>query len=219
MLDSEPFTHVASTSNATLSFGTIILAAGRSRRMGRPKLLLPWGKTSVLGHLLSQWRTLGAKQIAVVRGQDDQALTSELNRFAQPVFEYIVNPAPEHGMFSSLQCAARWTGWKPDLTHFAVTLGDQPHLSRETLEAILDFSASHADKICQPRQDGHRRHPVFLPRWALERLAASTAQDFRQFLDQWKEVSAYCELADPALMLDLDSPNDYEKALALYGPR
>ena len=207
------------TSNPMLPFGTIILAAGRSQRMGRPKLLLPWGSTSVLGHLLAQWQKLGAKQIAVVRAQDDKALQSELGRLACPIVEPILNPTPEQGMFSSLHCAARWPGWQPGLTHFAVALGDQPHLSRETLAAILKFTVEHPEKICQPRQEGHRRHPVFLPRWALQDLALSTAKDFRQFLDATKGASVYCELEDPALMLDLDSPSDYEKALALYGPR
>ena len=204
---------------SALSFGTIILAAGRSQRMGRPKMLLPWGQTSILGHLLAQWQTLGAKQIAVVCAKNDDALQHELNRLACPIAEQILNPTPEQGMFSSLQCAARWPSWQQALTHFAVALGDQPHLSPETLAAILSFTTAHPNRICQPRHDGHRRHPVLLPRWALQSLSLSTAQDFRQFLDATQETSAYCELADPALMLDLDSPGDYEKALALYGPR
>ena len=41
--------------------GVIILAAGASSRMGRPKMLLPWGATSVLGHLIGQWQTLGGR--------------------------------------------------------------------------------------------------------------------------------------------------------------
>ncbi len=47
--------------------GVVILGAGASSRMGRPKLLLPWGATTIVGHLLEQWQTLGAAQIAVVR--------------------------------------------------------------------------------------------------------------------------------------------------------
>jgi molybdenum cofactor cytidylyltransferase len=49
---------------ASLALGAVILAAGRSTRMGQPKLLLPWGKTSVLGHLIGQWQSAGAGQIA-----------------------------------------------------------------------------------------------------------------------------------------------------------
>ena len=46
--------------------GAVILAAGSSSRMGRPKLLLPWGATSVLGHQIQTWRSLSVGQIATV---------------------------------------------------------------------------------------------------------------------------------------------------------
>ena len=42
-------------------FGVVILAAGASSRMGKPKLVLPWGKTSVLGHLIEQWKQAGGQ--------------------------------------------------------------------------------------------------------------------------------------------------------------
>src|ERR1017187_4844161 len=85
------------------SLGVIILAAGRSARMGKPKLLLPWGKTSVLGHLIEQWRALGADQIAVVCAPGDVAVRAELDRLGVLEGNRIGNPAPERGMFSSVQ--------------------------------------------------------------------------------------------------------------------
>ena len=106
--------------------GVVILAAGRSRRMGRPKLLLPWAKTTVLGHLLGQWQTFGAKQVAVVCAVGDQAIQGELDRLGFPAANRIFNPAPDRGMFSSVQCAAQWAGWQQGLTHWAIVLGDQP---------------------------------------------------------------------------------------------
>src|SRR5437868_3705961 len=89
-------------------FGTIILAAGRSRRMGQPKLLLPWGRTSVLGHLIEQWNRLGAEQLAVVSAADDAAIHAELERRGFPSKNRIYNPDPDRGMFSSIQSAANW---------------------------------------------------------------------------------------------------------------
>src|SRR5438105_331727 len=111
-----------------VSLGVIILAAGRSSRMGRPKLLLPWGNTSVLGHLLNCWTQLPATQIAVICAPSDDAIQAELNRLAFPLERRVFNPEPERGMFSSIQCAARWAGWKTTLTHWTIVLGDQPHL-------------------------------------------------------------------------------------------
>lgn len=182
--------------------------------MGRPKLLLPWGQTSVLGHLLEQWQRLGAKQIAVVCAAADAGMNAEFGRLGFPEAQRIVNPAPERGMFSSIQCAAAWKGWLPTLSHWAIVLGDQPHLRFETLKAILEFSASNPEKVCQPRKDGHRHHPVVLPRAMFERLATATAPNLRDFLDSCE--TAYCEINDPGLELDIDRPEDYQKALEIW---
>jgi molybdenum cofactor cytidylyltransferase len=117
-------------------------------------------------------------------------------------------------MFSSIQCAAGWVGWKPGLTHWAIVLGDQPHLSLATLEAIIDFSAANTTKVCQPRKDGHRYHPVALPKDVFEGLASSTATDLKEFLGSCE--TAYCEMADAGLELDIDRPEDYQKAMEMW---
>src|SRR5580765_1537330 len=98
-------------SPAPLRIGVIILAAGASSRMGKPKLLLPWGSTSVLGHLVAQWQKVGADQIAVVAAAGDEVLRKELDRLAFPEQDRIRNPAPELGMFHSIQCASHRSGW------------------------------------------------------------------------------------------------------------
>src|ERR1051326_7538368 len=110
------------------SLGVVILAAGRSSRMGRPKLLLPWGESSVLGHLLRVWHSLNARQIGIVCAAHDTGIGAELDRLCFPESQRIANPNPDRGMFSSIQCAAAWRGWEEPLTHWAVVLGDQPHL-------------------------------------------------------------------------------------------
>lgn len=191
--------------------GVAILAAGRSSRMGQPKLLLPWGKTSILGHLIHQWQKLGAKQIAAVCSPDNPGIATELARLNFPPSSRIVNPNPERGMFSSIQCAAGWEEWEPDLTHWAIVLGDQPHLSLETLRTIIEFSAANTGKVCQPRKDGHRYHPVVLPKKAFEQLRNSSAANLKEFLESCE--TAYCEMTDAGLELDIDRPEEYQKAL------
>src|SRR2546425_12612503 len=93
--------------HAGLELGVLILAAGASSRMGKPKLLLPWGGTSVLGHLIEQWLALRAVQIAAVWAAGDQVGNAELDRLDFPGANRVVNPTPERGMFSSIQCAPR----------------------------------------------------------------------------------------------------------------
>jgi CTP:molybdopterin cytidylyltransferase MocA len=176
--------------------------------MGRPKLLLPWRGTSVLGHLVAQWQAAGAGQIAVVCAAGDRAIQVELDRLSFPAAHRIFNPAPDRGMFSSIQCAAQWPAWENALTHFAIVLGDQPHLRQATLQALLRFSAAHPAQVCQPSRAGRPRHPVFLPRTAFPDLAHSQAGQLKEFLASLHPAT--CELDDPGLDLDLDTPADYE---------
>jgi len=197
-------------------FGAVILAAGASTRMGKPKLILPWGKTSVLGHLIQQWQQAGAAQIAVVHAAGDQAIGAELDRLNFPVADRIMNPQPERGMLSSIQCAAAWGGWNFGLTHWIIVLGDQPHLRQATLLELIEFTASRPDKVCQPSRRGRPRHPVVLPKVIFERLKDSREETLKQFLRNHASSVAARELDDPGLDLDLDTPSDYQEAIHCF---
>lgn len=199
------------------SFGAVILAAGASSRMGRPKLLLPWRGTSVIGHIIGQWRELGTAQIAVVQRPDDTALTEELNRLDFPKSDRIKNPQPERGMFSSIVCAAHWDGWREDEASYAIVLGDQPHLRRQTLRALLAFHAEHPQAVCQPAFGGHRWHPVVLPREVFESLKLTRAETLKDFLKLNAAPVVQLSVDDPALSLDLDTPEDYKEAVTRFG--
>jgi molybdenum cofactor cytidylyltransferase len=203
----------------SLSLGVVILAAGRSVRMGKPKLLLPWGRTSVLGHLIEQWQALGAKQIAAVCAPGNQAIQPELDRLRFSAENRIHNPVPERGMFSSIQCAAKWPGWQAALTHWAIVLGDQPHLRPATLRRLLEFSAAQPAKACQPARQGRGRHPVLLPKTLFRQLAHSTAATLKEFLTARPRQVALCEVDDPGIEVDIDRPEDYDKAVDLAAKR
>src|SRR5947208_14623032 len=103
---------------AVLDFGVVILAAGASSRMGKPKLLLPWGGTSVLGHLIGQWKALRAVQIAAVCASGDQAVSAEFDRLDFPRLNRVVNPTPERGVFDSIERAASWVRWTAALARW-----------------------------------------------------------------------------------------------------
>lgn len=198
-----------------LRVAVVILAAGRSVRMGRPKMLLPWGTGTILAHQVGLWRELGAVQVGVVCAADDHAIAAELDRLAVPAGNRLVNPDPARGMFSSIQCAAAWAGWPADVTHWVVALGDQPHVRRDTLRALLEFARNHPGRICQPRCEGRLGHPVVMPAAVFWAIAASAASTLRAFLDAQGPGVAACEVSDPGLALDVDTPEDYRRALAI----
>ena len=224
-----------SASGKISTLGVVILGAGASSRMGRPKLLLPWRDTTVIGAILRQWCELGAGQIAVVHRPNDEKLVEEIKRaegrtgsplpavaqtndsahgVTRPTnvsTHFIVNPKPELGMFSSIVCAANWPGWKTEISNWVIALGDQPHLNSDTLRQFLVFHSAHAGAICQPEFDGHMRHPVILQRAAFAELKSTTAATLKDFLKQIPVPRVQCAVTDAGLALDMDTPDDYKR--------
>jgi molybdenum cofactor cytidylyltransferase len=179
--------------------------------MGKPKLLLPWRDTTVIGGIISQWRELGAGQIGIVIRPDDAALIAEQERLGFPKTGRIANPRPERGMFSSIVSAANWPGWQPEISSWAIVLGDQPHLRTDTLRKLLSVHAQNPATICQPMSGGHGAHPVILPQSVFTSLKTSDAATLKEFL---KLVAAPCvqvEMEDSGLLLDMDTPEDYKR--------
>ncbi|MCU0787913.1 MAG: nucleotidyltransferase family protein [Verrucomicrobia bacterium] len=199
-----------------MQVGVVLLAAGESRRMGKPKLLLPWGEFSILAHQLLLWQQLSTQQIAIVAASDDGALLAELSRLGFPPSHRILNPQPESGMFSSIRCAAQWPGWDKALTHWVITLGDQPQLKRETLQALLHFGAAHPDKVCQPRWRGRLHHPVLMPQRFFQPLAVTRSGMLSEFLQSIPGDVLGCDIEDPGLGFDIDTPEDYERAVSIF---
>jgi molybdenum cofactor cytidylyltransferase len=194
-------------------FGAVILAAGKSSRMGRPKLLLPWGRGSVIEHLIRQWQEVGAQQVTVVLAERGGPVAGELDRIEFPGDHRIFNPNHEAGMFSSIQCAAEWGTWQERLGHVVVVLGDQPHLRPATLKRLVECASGRPEEVCQPARLGKAYHPVMLPWLQFCRLAAAKTPDLSAFLKTCRVTR--CEIDDPGLDLDLDTPVDYEAALKL----
>src|SRR5690242_7305524 len=104
--------------------------------MGVCKILLPWGKHTILAHLLEQWKNMRVRQIAPVIDASNELLKGGLRDAGFSSNAWIENRFPERGMFSSLQEASRWSGWRPDLTHWIVALGDQPQVQTSTLRML-----------------------------------------------------------------------------------
>jgi molybdenum cofactor cytidylyltransferase len=197
-------------------FAVAILAAGRSLRMGSPKLLLPWGDTSILGHLAEQWRGLGAKQIAIVCGAGDETIAGELDRLGFSREHRIINPDPDEGMFSSIRCAARWSGWRSGIACWVLALGDQPQLRPDTLRELLALAKDLPRQICLPAFKGRPRHPVLLPAAEFAALADSAAATLKEFLDAHETSSR--EMNDPGLGMDIDTPEAYQRVLRYSFP-
>jgi len=156
-----------------------------------------------------------ADQVAVIGSAFDHRLQLELDRLAFPPVSRILNPEPKSGMFSSVECAANWSGWDSRVSHVAIVLGDQPHLNPTTLALLIEASRAHPNKICQPSLDGRPRHPVVMPIAIFNELAVSRAETLKHFLESKLGQIHLSPSQDLGLDLDIDRPEDYATALTL----
>ena len=196
---------------APVVFGVVILAAGASTRMGSCKLLLPWGDKTILTHLLDQWRSAGAAQIAPVIDPSNELLRKALAHVGFSPFDWIENRSPQLGMFSSLQEASRWIGWLSTLTHWIISLGDQPHVQISTLRLLLDAARRNPTRICQPAFHGRAAHPIILPASNFRELAQSDIPNLRVYVRTREAFRLRVAVEDAAVSHDLNTPEDYTR--------
>lgn len=193
------------------AFGAVILAAGASSRMGRCKLLLPWGEHMVLTHLLDQWASVGAAQIAPVIDPSNQVLREALTVAGFSPSDWIENRSPQLGMFSSLQEASRWTGWLSTLTHWVICLGDQPQIQVSTLSLLLNAARKNPTRICQPAFHGHGAHPIVLPESNFRELAQTDVAHLRDYIRTREALRLRLPVEDPGVSQDLNTPEEYAR--------
>ena len=187
----------------------IILAAGESRRMGQPKLLLPWGKTTVLGQVLSTFAAAGIQDIIVVTGgarKQVEELVAELAK-KYPV-RAVNNPDYASGeMLSSIQVGLR----EVHPTAALIGLGDQPQVREGTIRHICAAFVQTESPLVIPSFENRRGHPWLASRslWP-EILALPASTTPREFLNNYAGQIAYVE-ADESILQDLDTPEEYNR--------
>jgi len=190
-----------------------ILAAGESKRMGRPKLCLPWEKTTILGHVINQWRNAGVQDLLIVHAPDAETpVVKELDRLGIPIHERTATVALERGMMGSVVTAARRAIRIPSLTHLVIALGDQPQVRTETLQTLLAACATSRESILRVSHQGKPGHPLALPATCLADLSATSAATLRDFIGSLPKPPKDLTSSDSGVLLDIDTPDEYAEA-------
>lgn len=180
----------------------VILAAGRSSRMGRDKALIPVGETTWLGRLVEVFSAAVAPVIVVVGHHAE-----EVAEAAGPELVVVHNRDYDRGMLSSLQSGLRAL---PDDAQGAVfTLVDHPHLQPETLTAVLNAFEQSRPPMVIPRFNGERGHPVVVRRDVIEELLQLDPKSSpKPVVRSHYPQALFLDLDDPAVTEDLDLPSD-----------
>ena len=199
----DPASH-ESRSNAL--FAAVILAAGESSRMGTPKALLDAGAGECFLDQLAGTFLRAGCAVYVVLGAQAAAVEAGIGRGAE--VQFVMNPDPSRGQLSSLQCGLRAVTPSARAIYFSPV--DAPGIAGETLQVLKDMLAGMDFAI--PIYEGKRGHPVLMKASAAAQfLEASLDASARDILHARRAVTRYVDVADAAILDDIDDPQQYER--------
>lgn len=192
----------------TDQIAAVVLAAGQSRRMGTPKLVLPWGSRTVISQVVQTLLDGGISEIVVVTGGAGEAVEAVLKD--APV-KLVPNPEFAHSeMVASLQIGIR--SLAPTCKVALIALGDQPTIDKEVVQKLADAYKKTGASIIIPSYQMRRGHPWLVVRslWP-DILALSENQTMRDFLRLHEDRISYIQVSTHGIFLDLDTPEDYDR--------
>ena len=193
----------------TNSLAAVILAAGESKRMGRPKALLPLGDKTFVEKLIFDYHQVGCRPVIVVLGNSADRI--------RPTIENLdiliqINPDPQGGLLSSLQIGL--DAIPSQCTGFFFCLVDHPAISVETLQRMIKEWHRNTELAVRPRFENRGGHPVLMGcKWIEPILALPHSSNMRRLLHE--KVSEVIDLpvSDPGILIDIDTPADYQRFL------
>ena len=198
----------------TESIASIILAAGASRRMGRPKMLLPYRSGTVLSSAVAPHLEAGAGPVIVVLGHRADEVRSAAALPADPRLTTVVNPDWAEGMASSIRRGLEECG---EASAVLLALGDQPGVDAARVKALLAAWGPDV-RLVVPVHGERGSHPVLFARSLFPELRDLRGEvGARDVVRRhWAEA---VRVPAPALA-DVDTEEDYRTLLegAAGGP-
>ena len=184
----------------------LVLGAGGSQRLGRPKQLLPYGDGTLLSHVAATARTCGFDQTIVALGGAADAVRAGTDLAGA---EVVVNDAYGEGCSSSIAAALAVVDARCDV--LVLMLGDQPGVTEETVRALLAGRSETPLALC--RYDDGDGHPIAFARSAFGELADLHGdKGVWRLLDRHASEVRRVPIAG-RVPRDVDTPEDYQAVL------
>ncbi len=197
----------------------IILAAGASSRVGRPKALLPVspeGET-FLARLLRTFTEAGCDDLVVVVGAYAEPICEAIGRL--PVFARVVeNRAYERGQLSSLVAALDVVD-RPGVNAVMAMPVDAPLVTVATVRSVVEAYRRQQRAVVRPASGGRHGHPVIFDRQLFDELrTADFSVGARAVISAHPELVLDVAVKDPGAFQDIDTPEEYERYIGLPFP-
>ena len=189
----------------------IVLAAGKSSRMGRPKATLPLdGTDTFLTRIVRTFTAAAVEDVVVVVGHDADAIVES---FADVdlVARFAMNQDYEQGQLSSLLAGLRVVD-RPGVVAVLVTLVDVPLVSAATVRAVVARYRETRAPIVRPVRGTEHGHPVLIDRSLFEALRkADPAVGAKSIIRANVSPAGDVEVDDAGAFADADTPEDYTR--------
>ena len=193
----------------------IVLSAGDSRRMGRPKALLPDADgRPFVARIVRTFAAADITEVTIVTGAHHEAIVRAVEADRLPVMpQFATNPDPSRGPLSSL-----WVGldavMRPELDAILMTPVDVPLVRPATIRAVLDaWRATHAP-VVRPANGDRHGHPVLFDRAVFDELyRAPLDQGAKAVVRAHQDRLINVSVDDEGCLIDIDTAADYEALL------
>lgn len=187
----------------------VVLSAGESSRMGRPKALLPIDGQTFIERIVAALKQSGLERIIVVLGFNAEEMRRQIEHL--PV-EIVVNPNYEQGQLSSLQTAIRHLESDQNCHGMMVHLVDHPYIDSKLVGVMLRQFKASKNLIVVPRHQGKRGHPVIFSRALFaELLSAPMDQGAKAVVNAHRDETLEIDTEDVGITLDIDTPELYRR--------
>jgi molybdenum cofactor cytidylyltransferase len=192
----------------------ILLGAGESKRMGRNKLLLSWGKGTIFDRCLQILLRSHLDEVVAVLNPKSPEVRNRIERLPEVLkkrVRIILNPGFQQGMSSSIRLGLRQIHPASDGALFA--LGDQPLLRAGTINALIHVFDGDQNKIVVPFYQGRRGNPVLFGRTYFKELMETRGDSGgRLILEHHPDQVIRYRTQSRAVLVDIDTWEEYGKA-------
>lgn len=184
----------------------LVLAAGESRRMGRPKALLPFRDLTFLETILHCLRSAGISRCVVVLGHGAHAIQSTADLGEA---EVVINEQYRLGQTSSLQAGLKAIH---NSDGALLCLVDHPAVRPETIRLLMKAFEETKAPVVAPVYESRRGHPIVIGRVLFpELLALNSDQGANVVVRKYRDASLEVRVDDPSVVQDIDTSGDYAK--------
>jgi molybdenum cofactor cytidylyltransferase len=188
----------------------VVLAAGRSARMGEAKQLLRIGEQTMLERTIENVRASRVEEVVLVLGFEAESIRREVPAALLDGVKIVVNENHQSGMASSLREGLAAVNLESDAA--LIVLADQPLVRPETMNEIVERYCGADAEIVIPHYQGSRGNPVLLGRSVFaEAMALEGDVGCRSIFAQHTKGILRVDVDDPGILADIDSREDYER--------